>query len=74
MFKLLCSFTKKKTGSVFSAFCHTTFHHALIACCNVVPAGYIAVVQGLNLFPQVQYCLPEGKSLSVIIISQIQGE
>ena len=42
MFKLLCSFTKKKTGSVFPAFCHTTFHHALITCCNVSRAGYIA--------------------------------
>ena len=41
MFKLLCSFTKKKTGSVFPAFCHTTFHHALITCCNVAQAGYI---------------------------------
>ena len=51
MFKLLCSFTKKKTGSVFSALCDTTFLHALIACCNVVRAGYIAVFQGLNLFP-----------------------
>ena len=30
MFVLLCSFTKKKTGSVFPAFCHATFHHALI--------------------------------------------
>ena len=29
---LLCSFTKKKTGSVFPAFCNTTFHHALITC------------------------------------------
>ena len=32
---LLCSFTKKKTGSVFPAFCYATFHHALITCCNV---------------------------------------
>ena len=32
---VLCSFTKKKTGSVFPAFCNTTFHHALITCCNV---------------------------------------
>ena len=42
VFKLLCSFTKKKTGSVFPAFCHATFHHALITCCNVSRAGYIA--------------------------------
>ena len=41
---LLCSFVKKKTGSVFPAFCHTTFHHALITCCNVSRAGYIACV------------------------------
>ena len=32
---VLCSFTKKKTGTVFPAFCNTTFHHALITCCNV---------------------------------------
>ena len=31
MFVLLCSFTKKKTGSAFPAFCHATFHHALIS-------------------------------------------
>ena len=37
---LLCSFTKKKTGSVFPAFCHVTFHHALIRCYNVSRAGY----------------------------------
>ena len=36
----MCSFTKKKTGSVFPAFCHATFHHALIKCCNVSRAGY----------------------------------
>ena len=42
VFKLLPSFTKKKTGSVFPAFCHATFHHALITCCNVPWAGYIA--------------------------------
>ena len=41
VFKLLCSFTKKKTGGVFPAFCHTTFHHALITCCNVSRSGYI---------------------------------
>ena len=39
---LLCSFMKKKTGSVFPTFCHATFHHALIMCCNVSRAGYIA--------------------------------
>ena len=37
---LLCSFTKKKpertlAGSIFPAFCHATFHRALITCCNV---------------------------------------
>ena len=39
---LLCSFTKftkKKTGSVFLAFCDATFHHALITCRNVSRAG-----------------------------------
>ena len=30
MFVLLCSFTKKKTGSVFPSFCHATFYHALM--------------------------------------------
>ena len=36
MFVLLCSFTKKKkTSSIFPALCHTTFHCALITCCNV---------------------------------------
>ena len=40
MFVLLCSFTKRKTGSVFTAFCHDTFHHALITCWNVSRAGY----------------------------------
>ena len=39
VFVLLCSFMKKKTGSVFPAFCHATFHHALITCCNVYRAG-----------------------------------
>ena len=29
VFVFLCSFTKKKTGSVFPAFCHATFYHAL---------------------------------------------
>ena len=29
-------------GSVFPAFCDATFHHALITCCNVARAGYIA--------------------------------
>ena len=37
---LLCSFTKRKTGSVFPAFCHATFHHALISCCDVSRAEY----------------------------------
>ena len=50
-FMLLCSFTKKKTGSVFPAFCHATFHHALIKYCNVSRAGYIAwcIAIGINL-------------------------
>ena len=30
MFVLLGLFTKKKTGSVFPAFCPATFHHACI--------------------------------------------
>ena len=45
VFVLLCSFTKEKTGSVFPAFCHATFHPALITCCDVSLArlaGYIA--------------------------------
>ena len=51
MFVLLCSFTKKKTGSVFPAFRHATFHHALITYCNVSRAGYIAwcITIGINL-------------------------
>ena len=50
MFVLLCSFTNKKTGSVFPAFCHTTFHHALITYCNVSRAGYIACITiGIHL-------------------------
>ena len=51
VFKLLCSFTKKKTGSVFPAFCHTTFYHALITRCNVSRAGYIAqcITIGIHL-------------------------
>ena len=36
---LLCSFTIMKTGSVFLTFCHATFHHALITCCNVSQSG-----------------------------------
>ena len=38
---LLCSFKKEKTGSIFPTF-YITFHHALITCCNVAQAGYIA--------------------------------
>ena len=34
MFVLFCSFTKKKTGSVFLAFCHATVHNALITVYN----------------------------------------
>ena len=30
---------KDKTGSVLSSFCHATFHHSLIMCCNVSPSG-----------------------------------
>ena len=33
---------KENSGSVFPAFCHATFHHTLITCCNVSRAGYIA--------------------------------
>ena len=40
IFVLLCSFTERKTGSVFPAFCHATFHHALITCCGVSRAEY----------------------------------
>ena len=48
---LLCSFTKKKTGSVFPALGHTTFHHALITCCNVSRSWYIAkyITIGIHL-------------------------
>ena len=34
------SFTKKTTSSVVPAFCHATFHHAFITCCNESRAGY----------------------------------
>ena len=37
---LLCSFTIKKTGSVFAVSCHATFHHDLVTSCNVSRAGY----------------------------------
>ena len=37
---LLCSFANKKTGKCFPAFCHATFHHASITCCNVSEVGY----------------------------------
>ena len=52
MFVLLCSFKKKKTGSVFLAFCHATFHHALITCCNMSRVGYIAqcITTGIHYF------------------------
>ena len=48
---VLCSFTKKKTGSVFPTFCHTTFHHALITRCNVSRSWYIAkcITIGIHL-------------------------
>ena len=32
---LFCSSSKVTTGSVFPTFCHATFHHGLITCCNV---------------------------------------
>ena len=38
----VCVVEKKKTGSVFPAFCYATFHRALITCCDVSRAGYIA--------------------------------
>ena len=34
--------TRKLAVLVFPAFCHAIFHHALITCCNVSRAGYIA--------------------------------
>ena len=34
MFVLFCSFTKKKTGSVFLAFYHAAVHNALITVYN----------------------------------------
>ena len=51
VFVLLCSFTKKKAGSVFPAFCHTTFYHALTAFCNVARVGYItwSITIGIHL-------------------------
>ena len=36
----LFSSPKVKTGSVFPPFCHATFHHALITCCNVFRANF----------------------------------
>ena len=42
--KLLCSFMKKKTDSVFPAFCHATFHHDLIKCCNDPKRGTVAQI------------------------------
>ena len=64
MFVLLCSFAKKKTGSVFPAFCHATFHHAFITYCNVSRAGLIAwcITIGIHLilvkamWPRVNQC------------------
>ena len=47
---LLCSFTKKKTGSVFPAFRHATFHHALITCCNVARSGTLLDVLRRDTF------------------------
>ena len=53
---LLCSFTKKKSGSVFPAFCYTTFHHALVMCCNVARAGvydrifFICLIESIQCF------------------------
>ena len=32
---------ENENWSFFPAFCHSTFHHALITCCNVARAGYI---------------------------------
>ena len=48
---VLCSFSKKKTASVFPTFCHTTFHHALITCCNVSRSWYIdkCITIGIHL-------------------------
>ena len=39
---LLCSVTKKKTGSAFPPFCHATFHHALITSVMYPKRGTIA--------------------------------
>ena len=43
---LCCVHSRKRKlarpGSIFPAFCHATFHRALITCCNVARAGYIA--------------------------------
>ena len=43
---LLYSLAKKKTGSVFPASCHATFHHALIKRCNVSRDGREHVEEG----------------------------
>ena len=54
---LLCSFPKVKTGSVFPTFCHATFLHALIMCCNVSRAEY-------NIIPQIYLHLILVKAIS----------
>ena len=33
---------EKENWQCFPPFCHATFHHALITCCNVARAGYVA--------------------------------
>ena len=41
---LLCSFTTKKTGSVFPSFCRSTFHHAYITAVTYCERGTIAKI------------------------------
>ena len=49
------------SGSVFPAFCHATFHHALITCYNVSRVGYIA----LCIMIRIHLILVEWKSRNI---------
>ena len=48
-------------GSVFPAFCHATFHHALITCYDVSRVGYFA----LCIMIRIQLILVEWKSRNI---------
>ena len=70
MFVLLCSFTKKKTGSIFPAFCHATFLHSYISS-GVQLLKCITIGMHLNLvkatWPRINRwpCLVEWKSRNI---------